>query len=80
MQVLAAFLLLELSKGPTSFWSPYLNALPKSYTTLSYFSPNEAEQLQVGAYAADECSEFLFVSMASASNTPGSGMLIHEGM
>ncbi len=47
LQVLAAFLLYELSKGAKSFWYPYLRSLPTSYTCLSYFSAEEAEQLQV---------------------------------
>lgn len=46
-QVLAAFLLHELSKGETSFWYPYLHSLPRQYTSLSYFSTAEAEELQV---------------------------------
>ncbi len=47
VQVLAAFLLFELSKGSASFWSPYLDSLPHTYTSLFWFSPQEAEQLQV---------------------------------
>ena len=50
LQVLAAFLLYELSRGAESFWYPYLRSLPTSYTCLSYFSAEEAEQLQVSMH------------------------------
>ncbi len=49
LQTLAAFLVYELSKGAHSFWYPYLRSLPQSYTCLSYFSADEAAQLQVTA-------------------------------
>ena len=69
VQVLAAFLLFELSKGPASFWFPYLDSLPHTYTSLSWFSPQEAEQLQVQSHFTDECGRLLLMSMASAENT-----------
>ncbi|CAK0784490.1 hypothetical protein CVIRNUC_007694 [Coccomyxa viridis] len=57
LQVLAAFLLFELSKGSASFWSPYLDSLPHTYTSLFWFSPQEAEQLQAPhAIAAAEAA------------------------
>ncbi|KAK9811842.1 hypothetical protein WJX72_011071 [[Myrmecia] bisecta] len=45
-QVLAVHLLHEVSKGETSFWAPYLQQLPHSYTTLAHFSPEACEALQ----------------------------------
>ena len=52
MQVLAAHLLHECSKGPASFWHPYLRSLPRSYTTALCFSESEAAALQVPAAVA----------------------------
>lgn len=51
-QVLAAHLLHECSKGPSSFWHPYLRSLPRSYTTAICFSQAEAAALQVPAAVA----------------------------
>lgn len=47
LQVLAAHLLHEASKGETSFWWPYLRSLPRSYTTAMCFTPDAKEALQV---------------------------------
>ena len=52
MQVLAAHLLHECSKGPASFWHPYLRSLPRSYTTAMCFADAEAAALQVPAAVA----------------------------
>ncbi|EIE21593.1 SET domain-containing protein [Coccomyxa subellipsoidea C-169] len=54
-QVLAAHLLHEASKGQESFWRPYLATLPRQYTCLSYFSPEDIRELQV-EYAMDIAS------------------------
>lgn len=43
--ILALFLLLEKFKG-SSFWEPYIKALPSSYTTVMYFTPQELEALK----------------------------------
>lgn len=43
--ILALFLLLEKFK-PSSFWEPYIKALPKSYSTVMYFTPQELEALK----------------------------------
>ncbi|PRW59526.1 SET DOMAIN GROUP 40 [Chlorella sorokiniana] len=51
-QVLAAHLLHECSKGPTSFWHPYLRSLPRTYTTAMCFTEAEAAALQVPAAVA----------------------------
>lgn len=42
---LAMFLLVEKFKGD-SFWKPYIDLLPKSYTTVLYFTVEELEELQ----------------------------------
>ncbi|KAK7103751.1 actin-histidine N-methyltransferase-like [Littorina saxatilis] len=42
---LAIHLLVEL-KSPDSFWKPYLDALPSSYSTPLYFSPEELQHLK----------------------------------
>lgn len=49
MQILAVFLLYELSKGQASFWGPYISQLPprfNGYTTLPYFTAQQALELQ----------------------------------
>lgn len=43
--VLAMFLLVEKFKGD-SFWKPYIDILPKTYTTVLYFDERELEELQ----------------------------------
>lgn len=42
---LAIFLLLEKFKED-SFWMPYIHILPKTYTTVLYFTPEELEELR----------------------------------
>jgi hypothetical protein len=53
-QLLACHLLLEVSRGPDSFWWPYLKQLPRSYTSLANFAAEDtaALQLQQGRDAA----------------------------
>ncbi|GAB4821693.1 hypothetical protein N2152v2_008739 [Parachlorella kessleri] len=46
-QVLAVHLLHEVSKGPSSFWWPYLRSLPRAYTAGMCFRPADIEALQV---------------------------------
>lgn len=44
---LALFLLLEQFSGDTpSFWTPYLNMLPSSYSTVLYFSSQDMQELK----------------------------------
>jgi SET domain len=45
--LLGVLLLHELSKGTASTWWSYLNSMPRTYTTLMYFSPTDIQQLQV---------------------------------
>nr|ADX78230.1 CIA6 [Chlamydomonas reinhardtii] len=62
-QLLATHLLHEVSKGPESFWHPYLQQLPRSYTSLAHFSADDAAALQlqlaqdVAAAAAERARE-----------------------
>lgn len=63
MQVLAAFLLYEVSKAERSFWHPYLLSLPRQYTCLSYFSQAEAEQLQVSNLTSWNCTSLCKTSL-----------------
>lgn len=43
--ILALFLLVEKFKD-SSFWEPYIKALPSSYTTVMYFTPQQLEALK----------------------------------
>ncbi|XP_062570926.1 SET domain-containing protein 4-like [Saccostrea cucullata] len=40
-QLLSLFLLSERNKGDNSYWHPYIDTLPKSHTTVGYFSARE---------------------------------------
>ncbi|XP_030850055.1 SET domain-containing protein 4 [Strongylocentrotus purpuratus] len=42
-QVVCAFLLTERSKGKSSFWYPYINVLPKDFTTPAFGSTKQAD-------------------------------------
>ncbi|XP_035686977.1 SET domain-containing protein 4-like isoform X2 [Branchiostoma floridae] len=44
-QVLSLYLIAEKSRGKDSFWYPYIQTLPTSYTTPSYFSTAEVDAL-----------------------------------
>ncbi|XP_066283087.1 SET domain-containing protein 4-like [Branchiostoma lanceolatum] len=44
-QVLSLYLIAEKFRGKDSFWYPYLQTLPASYTTPSYFSTAEVDAL-----------------------------------
>ncbi|GLI63986.1 hypothetical protein VaNZ11_007095, partial [Volvox africanus] len=46
-QVLGCHLLLEVSRGPDSFWWPYLKQLPRSYTSLANFVDDVVGELQL---------------------------------
>lgn len=47
LQVLTVHLLHEVSKGPQSFWHPYLSQLPRAYTTLCNFSKLAVAELEL---------------------------------
>jgi hypothetical protein len=44
--VLAIHLLHEVSKKEASIWYPYVCQLPRGYSTLPHFTPEEAAALQ----------------------------------
>lgn len=44
--VALAFHVLNELYDPKSFWKPYLDALPSSYDTVMYFSPDEITELK----------------------------------
>ncbi|XP_021373659.1 SET domain-containing protein 4-like isoform X2 [Mizuhopecten yessoensis] len=44
-QAMSIFLLAEKAKHESSFWYPYINILPKKYTTPSFFSETELNLL-----------------------------------
>lgn len=46
IQVLALHLLVEVARGPASFWAAYLRQLPRMYTCLSYFTAADKAALQ----------------------------------
>jgi len=56
LQILAAFLLFECSKGPASYWAPYLAQLPQSYTSFLSWKAQDIAALQV-EHAVQEASE-----------------------
>ena len=44
--VALALILLVQRRSPLSFWKPYINMLPRNYTTVLYFTPEEILQLK----------------------------------
>lgn len=46
-QILAVHLIHEASKGPASFWHPYIQQLPRHYTTWTNWGPEAVEALQL---------------------------------
>ena len=47
LQILSIHLLHEVSKGPASFWHPYLQQLPRQFTTLMSWPTEAVEALQL---------------------------------
>ncbi len=47
LQTLAAYLLLEMSKGSRSRWGPYLEQLPTDYCTFFTWTAKDISALQV---------------------------------
>lgn len=43
---LVFFLLVEVSKGPESFWSSYILSLPRTYSTILHFTPDDMALLK----------------------------------
>lgn len=56
MQVLALHLLVEVARGPASFWAAYLRQLPRMYTCLSYFTAADKAALQARPRSSQPCS------------------------
>lgn len=54
---MALHVLCEFSQQD-SFWQPYLNFLPKSYTTTLYFSPDEIQLLKSSPSLSDVLNQF----------------------
>ena len=55
---LSMFTLSEKLKGSESFWGPYLDILPNSYTTALYFSEQDMECLKGSVSFEDAVKQF----------------------
>jgi len=58
---LALHLLVE-KNSPASFWEPYINILPSSYTTVLYFTPDDFKELRGSPALEDALKQFKYVS------------------
>ena len=58
---LALHLLIE-KNSPASFWEPYINVLPSSYSTVLYFSPSDFDQLKGSPAYEDALRQFKYVA------------------
>lgn len=58
---LALHLLVE-KNSPASFWEPYINMLPSSYTTVLYFTPDDFKELRGSPALEDALKQFKYVA------------------
>ena len=58
---LALHLLVE-KNSPASFWEPYINLLPYSYTTVLYFTPDDFKELRGSPALEDALKQFKYVA------------------
>ena len=58
---LALHLLVE-KNSPASFWEPYINILPSSYTTVLYFTPDDFKELRGSPTLEDALKQFKYVA------------------
>ena len=58
---LALHLLVE-KNSPASFWEPYINMLPQSYTTVLYFTPDDFKELRGSPALEDALKQFKYVA------------------
>ena len=58
---LALHLLLEKT-NPASFWEPYINCLPTSYSTVLYYSVDDFQELKGSPAYEDSLKQFKFVA------------------
>ncbi|KAL8567678.1 hypothetical protein ACOMHN_008986 [Nucella lapillus] len=60
--VTLAMHLLAEHKAPSSFWKPYLDTLPDSYSTPLYFSPDELQHLKGSPTLANSITQYRSVA------------------
>ena len=58
---LALHLLVE-KNSPASFWEPYINLLPSSYSTVLYFTPDDFKELRGSPALEDALKQFKYVA------------------
>ena len=58
---LALHLLVE-KNSPASFWEPYINMLPYSYSTVLYFTPDDFKELRGSPALEDALKQFKYVA------------------
>ncbi len=58
---LSLHLMLEKT-SPASFWEPYINSLPQTYTTVLYFSLEELEELKGSPALEDALKQYKYVA------------------
>ncbi len=58
---LSLHLMLEKT-SPASFWEPYINSLPQSYTTVLYFTQAEMEELRGSPTLEDALRQYKYVA------------------